>query len=393
MRILFLQERAYFSWAAGVKINRYLMHGLAELGHDARAVVTLYDPTNLSFDPVTDEHCQVIEDNEKFLCLNDKNTIVVAVRSLQEFADLSSNVICEFQPEIILYSEASDYRNLSNIPEEFLSRCVITVHCAELLPFGPFACFPNKEATKLFRATGGVIVVCQFLRDYLTRYAQKESVVLSFPAYGPGPFKDLSCFEKGLVLMVNASNIKGLPVFLGLARAFPQIEFGVVCSWATTEAALQAIEAVPNIKKVAPNPNIEKVLEQTRILLVPSLWQESFPVTVIEAQLRGVPVIASRVGGLPETKFGTQYVLPVNPIKEWEVQFRPDGISLEPRIPKQDSAPWISALEILLRDREEYYFISRKSRARTCEFVKKIRIETFESYFLNVWRKSDRPSD
>ena len=35
---------------------------------------------------------------------------------------------------------------------------------------------------------------------------------------------------------------------------------------------------------------------------------------VVEAMLRGVPVIASNTGGLPEAKLGVPYVLPVTPI-------------------------------------------------------------------------------
>ena len=47
----------------------------------------------------------------------------------------------------------------------------------------------------------------------------------------------------------------------------------------------------------------------TRILLVPSLWGEAFGLVVVEAMLRGIPVLASNVGGLVEAKLGVDYIL------------------------------------------------------------------------------------
>jgi len=39
---------------------------------------------------------------------------------------------------------------------------------------------------------------------------------------------------------------------------------------------------------------------QAKILVYPSLWAENCPVTILEAMSHGVPVVASRMGGLPE---------------------------------------------------------------------------------------------
>ena len=42
---------------------------------------------------------------------------------------------------------------------------------------------------------------------------------------------------------------------------------------------------------------------------MPSLWYEGFGLTVMEAMLHGIPVIASDAGGLVEAKHGTAYVI------------------------------------------------------------------------------------
>jgi glycosyltransferase involved in cell wall biosynthesis len=44
----------------------------------------------------------------------------------------------------------------------------------------------------------------------------------------------------------------------------------------------------------------EELLGKVDVLIVPSLWQEPFGRTIIEAYAHGVPVIASRRGGIPE---------------------------------------------------------------------------------------------
>jgi glycosyltransferase involved in cell wall biosynthesis len=49
-----------------------------------------------------------------------------------------------------------------------------------------------------------------------------------------------------------------------------------------------------------PRGELVKVLQGARCLIVPSLWYEGFPMTIVEAFACGVPVIATRLGGLPE---------------------------------------------------------------------------------------------
>ncbi|MEK6227519.1 MAG: glycosyltransferase family 4 protein [Chloroflexota bacterium] len=44
----------------------------------------------------------------------------------------------------------------------------------------------------------------------------------------------------------------------------------------------------------------EKLLSHADALIVPSIWEEPAPLSILEALVRGLPVIASRIGGIPE---------------------------------------------------------------------------------------------
>jgi glycosyltransferase involved in cell wall biosynthesis len=50
-----------------------------------------------------------------------------------------------------------------------------------------------------------------------------------------------------------------------------------------------------------PHSQLQEHLEQADCFLHPSVWGEPFPLAVLEALAAGVPVVASRIGGLPES--------------------------------------------------------------------------------------------
>ena len=92
------------------------------------------------------------------------------------------------------------------------------------------------------------------------------------------------------------------------------------------------------------------MLAQTRVLLNPSLWYEGFGLIVMEAMLRGIPVVASSSGGLQEAKRGTGYVIPVRTIERYEPVFDEHALP-QPVLPRNDVAPWVAALRELLTGR------------------------------------------
>ena len=67
-------------------------------------------------------------------------------------------------------------------------------------------------------------------------------------------------------------------------------------------AALQQHALAFNVKEMGQcsAEEVHALMEGARFLLMPSIWYECFPMTVLEAYHCGVPVIASRIGSLAE---------------------------------------------------------------------------------------------
>jgi glycosyltransferase involved in cell wall biosynthesis len=92
---------------------------------------------------------------------------------------------------------------------------------------------------------------------------------------------------------------KGVEILLRAWR--PDLGRLVIAGDGPEGARLRALagEAVEFLGAVPPERARELVAE-ARALLVPSLWYEAFPRVIVEAYASGVPVVASRIGALPE---------------------------------------------------------------------------------------------
>ncbi len=211
------------------------------------------------------------------------------------------------------------------------------------------------------------------------------------PGPGPGPnaCPTLGRFDNQFVTLVNPCAVKGMAIFLALADAFPEVAFAAVPTWGTNQQDRAALAARGNIRLLAPVDDINHLLERTRVLLAPSLWAEARSRIVLEAMLRGVPVMAANVGGIPEAKMGVPYLLPVNPITRYRTQVDEQMVPVA-EVPPQDIGPWREALGRLLSDRPHYEEIARASRVAALEYASHLTVEPFERLLLETTRTGDR---
>jgi glycosyltransferase involved in cell wall biosynthesis len=250
------------------------------------------------------------------------------------------------------------------------------------LPFGPLAFYPGKKRADLFSKVTCVIATSQFSADYVNRWSSARTSVCHLPVYGEGPFPFPDIAGREFVTLVNACRYKGVDVFASLAAALPHVAFAAVTSWGTTLADLERLRALPNVTILPACDDIDEILRRTRILLMPSLWLENFPLTLIEAMLRGIPVLAADVGGLPEAKLGTRFVLPVKPIEAFADEVDENNLPLG-IVPEQDTGAWEEALTKLTEDQEFYAGESLAVRAAAIDFVENLDIGILEGILTN----------
>lgn len=114
-------------------------------------------------------------------------------------------------------------------------------------------------------------------------------------------------------------------------------------SYTALEELRRSLGSAGDISLLGYRNDVAEILKLATICVVPSLWEDACPLSVLEAMAYGKPVIASRVGGVPEQ---------IN---------SPDVGVL---VPKGDAAALASAIEGLLMDAHRREAIGRAARQR-----------------------------
>lgn len=385
MKIVLLQDEIYLpSFAGGNKVNRCLLEGLAGQRHECLALTRALtrSPDGPNRLPHFHEEmksrrlnvCEVEPDVFSYIC---DGVAVEAINFVSEKAreEYIIRRIRTFQPDWVLVADDKRRFMLSAATTAAPGRTIALVQTIIQLPFGPLSVDENPDQTRLMREARAIVVVSKYLQNYVREYGGMESHLLWAPVYGEGPFPNLARFDSGFVTMINPCQLKGVTIFMALARAFPGIQFAAVPTWGADEQLLEELRSLPNVCLLEPSDNIEGILAQTRILLVPSLWPETFGNVVPEAMLRGIPVLASNLGGLPEAKLGVEYLLPVNPAPRHGNRYK---------FPPQDIQPWSQALSSLLDDANVYESCSRRSRQAALDFVSGISVAPYEKLMFQL---------
>jgi glycosyltransferase involved in cell wall biosynthesis len=389
VRLLLAQALVYLPTLGGAnKENRLMLAALSARGHECRVVAPACgSQTNSSIEDFRSALARQglsYEAEPDADVFDDGRVSVAAVTDRRKFIARLKHEIETRDPDLVLVgSEDPGYALLDTAVRLAPGRVVYVARTTLAVPFGPSSGSPSPRALALLGRVAGVIVVSEFLKRYCMEWAGLPATVLPISPHGPGPFPLLGRYDTSFVTMINPCAFKGLPIFLALARACPDLQFAAVPTWGTTEADLHALREVDNIRVLPAADDIDDILCQTRALVVPSLWAENKARIITEAMLRGVPVLASDVGGNAEAKLGVDYLLPVQPIARFDNRVD-ERLMPIPIVPPQDPAPWVDALRALLATPESHARVSRDSRAAALAANERESIVPVEDYLVNL---------
>lgn len=150
------------------------------------------------------------------------------------------------------------------------------------------------------RRIAAYLALTRFQRDLLVRgglAADRVEVLPNFLEPDPGMTGDR---RDGLLFVGRLSVEKGVPTLLGAAAVAPGIVRiagqGPLSSLVEAAAAAGDVEALGQLDKNAVFDQLRRAVA----MVLPSVWYEGLPVSVLEAFATGTPVIASRIGSLAE---------------------------------------------------------------------------------------------
>jgi glycosyltransferase involved in cell wall biosynthesis len=131
-------------------------------------------------------------------------------------------------------------------------------------------------------------------------------------------------------------------------------------------------------------PKPAEIFRGTRVLLVPSVWEEPFGRVAAEALLNGVPPIVSDRGGLAEAANGGGFVLPL-----------PKSFTIETRTPvaADDVSEWLELMIKLADDLTFYAEASSRARSAATAYQPEVLARRYADYFAGILQQKGASPD
>jgi glycosyltransferase involved in cell wall biosynthesis len=292
----------------------------------------------------------------------------------QVFLGLCDKVLDRFKPDVLLtYGGNWVVQAIMDAARRRSIRVAFALHN-----------FAYEKAKDLFTKVDAVLVPSRFAQAHYQKVLDLEST----PIPGPWNWADVRCtdFDRRFVTFVNPQPHKGVFVFARIATELARFRSDIPMLVVEGRATAQWLErtghdltGVHNMHQLANTPDPKDFYRVSKIVLMPSLWWESFPRVAAESLINGIPVLGSNRGGIPEVLDQAGQLFEI-----------PDQYTPESRIvpTAAEVQPWIEAIMKLWDDANFYEQERERSLAAASKWHPDKLMPEFESFFTDLL-KSD----
>ena len=187
---------------------------------------------------------------------------------------------------------------------------------------------PHPDLDKVLNAPNVRVYACsEFVSRVISAVTGRELSLLLYPTSPLSRVGVVQEREKKYVTLVNVHWLKGSGLLQELVERCPDIAFLAV----NTEKQQTSSQPSRRLRnKIVKNggkwldrvENVREIYEQTQVLLLPSLSDETFCKVGQEAMLNKIPVVTSGAGYLSTLFSECGTILPVDDVDAWEKEVR-----------------------------------------------------------------------
>jgi len=148
------------------------------------------------------------------------------------------------------------------------------------------------------------IAPSQFLKDKMVEFGQDAKKIVVLPNFINLHTTTTLALGNYLLYTGRLVEEKGLITLLDAAKLIPEVPIHIMGTGPLHNALFNKItlEQINNVKLLGYKSGDEwqRELDNARAYVLPSIWYENHPISILEASSRGKITFASKVGGLPE---------------------------------------------------------------------------------------------
>ena len=239
------------------------------------------------------------------------------------------------------------WRNICEVQDDFVNMLTRPMNTVKI----------RKDLHRVFEEADELYVNSHFMQKAVKRYVGREIDCIINPILDK---ERVICENRDgkYVTIINPDVGKGGRLFLAIAKMMPDVEFMCVGFGNDLLPENTSInQEIRNRKNIIVKENTDKmsdVYAQIKILLVPSLVDETFSMVALEGMANGIPVLTTNYGNLP-------FLVGQN------------GIILDPF----DPFLWKEKIESLMEDSKFYERYSKMMLDRSKAFEPKVQLSKF----------------